>query len=141
MTVITAFELENFVASGIAARQTNRAHRGLGSGTNESYFFDGRHEFAHEFGDLHFKARGCAERESALRRHLDRRNHGRRRVPEDHRPPGADIVDVLLAILVVKIRTFTAREEYRVAAHALEGTHGRVDATGNAATRALEQCL
>ena len=60
-------------------------------------------------------------------------------VAEDHRPPGADVVDVALAVGVAEVRALGARDEARRAADGAEGAHRRVDAAGDDALGALEQ--
>ena len=52
-------------------------------------------------------------------------------VAQDHRPPGADVVDVAAAVDVDDARALGARDEERRSAHRLEGAHRRVDAAGN----------
>ncbi|MNC39728.1 hypothetical protein D3C75_884000 [compost metagenome] len=49
-------------------------------------------------------------------------------VAEDHRAPGADVVDVALVILVNDVGAFGMLEEQRRAANALESADWRVDA-------------
>ncbi len=52
-------------------------------------------------------------------------------VAEDHRAPGADVVDVALVVLVDDIGAFGVLEEQRGAADAAEGANRRVDAAGD----------
>src|SRR5262245_46430177 len=60
-------------------------------------------------------------------------------VSEDERPPGADVIDVALAVGVPEVRTLAAREEARRAADGAERAHRRVDTSGNDGLRLLEQ--
>ena len=52
-------------------------------------------------------------------------------VPEDHRPPGADTVDVLEIVDVEDARTLRGLDEQRRAAHAAKRPHRRVHAAGD----------
>jgi hypothetical protein len=63
------------------------------------------------------------------------------RVADDHRAPGADVVDVALAVGVPHIGAFGAGDEARRAAHRTEGADGRVDAAGNGLLGAIEKLL
>ena len=60
------------------------------------------------------------------------------RVTEDHRPPGADVVDVAAPVGPVEVGTLGAGHEDRRAADGAEGAHGAVHATRDDARRALE---
>src|SRR5690606_1111386 len=57
----------------------------------------------------------------------------------DHRPPGADVVDVAVAVDVEQVRPFRPLHEERLPAHRLERTHRRIDAAGQQRLRAGEQ--
>jgi hypothetical protein len=63
------------------------------------------------------------------------------RVADDHRAPGADVVDVALAVGVPHIGALGAGDEARRAAHRTEGADGRVDAAGNGLLGAIEKLL
>jgi hypothetical protein len=51
-------------------------------------------------------------------------------VAENHRTPGAEEVQVAIAIRVEEVRALGVGHERRVAAYGAKGTHGRVDASG-----------
>src|SRR5690606_6022395 len=51
----------------------------------------------------------------------------------------ADVIDVAVAIHVIKVRTVCALDEERLAPHRLERAHRRVDAAGDQLERAGEQ--
>ena len=110
MAVVAALELDDLVAAGGAARQPQRAHRRLGARADQAHLLDRRHA-----------ARGSPRRARSRARSA-RRTRGRRRRPrctasstagmavaEDHRPPGADVVDVALAFGVDRSRRRRAR--------------------------------
>ncbi len=56
---------------------------------------------------------------------------------QDHRSPGAEVVDVAVAVGVGEIGAFCALDKRRSAADRAEGPHGRVDAAGKEALGAL----
>ena len=72
---------------------------------------------------------------------LDRRHHVRVGVAEDQRPPGADVVDVAVAVDVVEIGALAALDEQRLPAHRAEGAHGRIDAAREQVQRLREESL
>jgi hypothetical protein len=51
-------------------------------------------------------------------------------VAEDHWTPGAEEVEVTVAVRVVKVSSFGVSEKRRVTAHGSESTHRRIDAAG-----------
>jgi len=70
---------------------------------------------------------------------LDGLDHGREGVAEDHGAPGAEVVDVAVAVGVVEISALGALEEGGMAANGAESPHGRIDAAGNVSQRLREQ--
>jgi hypothetical protein len=60
-------------------------------------------------------------------------------VAEDHRAPGADVVDVAAAVLAPDVGARRLADEHRIAADGAECAHGRVDAAGDVALGFLEQ--
>jgi hypothetical protein len=58
---------------------------------------------------------------------------------EEKGPPGADVVDVFVAVGVEDVGGFAAGDEGRVAADAAAGADGGVDASGDEGESALEQ--
>ena len=87
----------------------------------------------------HFGFRARAERRAPRGGVRDGLDDARRRMAEDQRPPGHHMVDVAVAVHVEDVRPFAALHEQRVAADALEGAHGRIDAAGDDALRLGEQ--
>src|SRR5690606_11272443 len=64
---------------------------------------------------------------------------GRVVVADDHRPPGTDVVDVTVAIDVVKAGAVGALHEERLATDRLERAHRRIDPAGQQLPCAGEQ--
>ena len=54
---------------------------------------------------------------------LHRLEHGRVAVAQDHRAPGADVIDVALSFGVPHVGALRAFDETRRAAHGAEGAH------------------
>ena len=61
---------------------------------------------------------------------LDGFDDGREGVAEDHGAPGAEEVDVAIAVGVEEVGAFGAGDKGWVAANGAEGAHGGVDAAG-----------
>jgi hypothetical protein len=100
-----------------------------------------RQHFAQQFGHLDLAFGRRTEGQSLQRRLLHRGDHFRMRVAEDQRPPGADIVDVALAVGVGDARAGTGGEEARRTADRTKGPHRRVDATRDVPLGALKELL
>ena len=62
------------------------------------------------------------------------------RVAEDQRPPGADVVDVAVAVGVPHVRAQAADQKRRRAADRTEGADRRIDSAGNELLSAGLQC-
>src|SRR5204862_342169 len=99
------------------------------------------HELEDLFGQLDLALGGRAEREAVERGLLHRLQHGGVAVAEDHRAPGADVVDVALALGVDDGRALGAGDEARRAADGAEGAHRGVDAARYDLLGALEKTL
>ena len=52
-------------------------------------------------------------------------------VAEDHRPPGADVIDIGIAVDIIDFRAGGAFDEDRFAADGAKGAHRTVDAAGD----------
>ena len=63
----------------------------------------------------------------------DRLAHHLRRMPEDRRSPGADVIDELVAIDIPDVRPFRALDKERLAADAAKSAHGRIYPAGDEA--------
>ena len=104
-------------------------------------FLHGGNELADFFGDDDFGFRGRTEGDAAFDGFLDGGDDLVVVVAEDHRTPGADVVDVGLAFGVPHVGALGAFNEARGAAHGTEGSDGRVDAAGNDLLSAVEEFL
>jgi len=82
------------------------------------------------FGQFHLALGRRAKREAVQRGLLHGLQHGRVAVAQDHRAPGADVVDVALAVGVPEVGALRTVHKARGAAHGLEGAHGEFTPPG-----------
>ena len=135
MTVITPDELHDLIAPRVSPRETNRAHRRFRAGVDESNVFDRRDKVDNEFGDRILRERRGAEARSMIDRGMKRFRHARIAVPENHRTPREDVVDIAVSVDVDHPRAFRAFKNDRRSADAAERARGTVDAPGNQSQR------
>ena len=117
MSVIAAFELKDVVASREAAGDTDRAHHGLGAGTDHAAHFHRGDKLADEFRHLDLARGRGPVGESRVAGGLHRLKHLRMRMPEDAGSPRTDVVDVLVAVDVDKAVPVRTVDEPREAAN------------------------
>ena len=77
---------------------------------------------------------GCTERSALIHRLVNSGQHRRMRVAEDHRAPGAYIIDVFVAIDIEDPGTFGPGDEQGAALDAAERPNRRVDPAGHVST-------
>ena len=119
MPVVAAGELDDELASGEAARQADGGHRRLGPGRDEAEPLDG--SATHDLlGQLDLGSGGRAVRRAAGDRLRDGGEDLGVGVPEQHRPPAADEVDVLVAVGVGEVGAAGALDEAGCAADCVE---------------------
>ena len=139
MAVVAAFELDDFVAAGKAAREADGRHGGFGAGADQPQLFDTGHEFGDFFGDDDFRLGGRAERQTAQSRFAHGFNDFGVRVSDNRRPPRADVIGVARAVFVPHIRALGFFDEARHAADAAKCADGGVYAAGDDGFGAVEQ--
>ena len=131
VSVIAALELHDVLALGAGAGQSNCGHGRFRPGTDEADFLHMRERREHEFGEVGFRRRGRSEAGAVAQgcaQGLDDHGCG---VAENQRSPGADVVDVLVAIGVEDVGGLAAHHKRRISAHRAKGTHRGVDAARN----------
>ena len=134
VAVVAAGELQHAVAAGARAGQAEGAHRRLGAATRRSAAAP-----RSGYDALHARSRGRSRPAWARRttcraphRLAHRRDDGRVRVAEDHRPPRADVVDVAVAVGVDDLGALGLDDEQRVLApDRAHRPHRRVDPAGD----------
>ena len=139
MPVVAAFELDDQLAAGEAAREADRGHRRLGARGHQAHALDRRHELADALGELRFFRRWRAVGQRARGCRLHRSDDCGVGVSEQHRAPGADVIDIAPAFCIPQVRAGSALEEPRRATYGTKRAHRRVHAAGNHALRALEE--
>ena len=102
---------------------------------------DGRIAGDDALGQVGLGCGGSAEAGRVARGPLDGLDRRRKRVAQDHRAPGAEVVDVAIAVGVDEVGALGALDKRRRAAHRFEGAHRRVDAAGKEALGALLEGL
>ena len=139
MTVVAAFELDNFVATGKATRQADGAHSGFGTGVHHPDHIHGRDQFGDQRRHFNFHLRWRAKAQAALSSFNNRIADCRMVMAQHHWAPGADIIDIRFTIDVVEICAVGALNKQRCAADAGEGAYRRVHAAGDKFTRSIIQ--
>jgi hypothetical protein len=90
----------------------------------------------HQLGQLNLPGGRRAVARAERRSIGHRLQHGRVRVAEDHRAPGADVVDVGVPVDVDDLGAVGALDEDRVAPDRAHGANGRIHAAGQHMHRA-----
>jgi hypothetical protein len=139
VAVVAAFELDDQVPPGEAARHANGGHGGLGARVDQPDHFYRRDGVADGFGQLDFRLGGSPEAGADPERAFERREDLRMAVSQQQRSPGADVIDILVAVHVEDVGALAARDERRIAADGAECPHGRVDPAGNDLHRPAKQ--
>ena len=102
MAVIVTGHLDDLRAAGHAARQPHRRHGCLGTGGNEPDLINRGERAGDQLRDLDFTDRWCPEARAEVERAGCRRSHCGVRVAEDHGAPRSNVVDVGVAVDVVR---------------------------------------
>ena len=141
MAVVAAFKLDDFVASGKTACQTDGGHRCFRAGADKAQLLDGRHDFSDFFGNDNFAFSRRTKRQTAQCCFAHGFNDFRMGMADNRRAPRADIVGITRAVFVPNIRAFCLFDKARYAADAAECAHRRVHAAGNNGFGAVEQAF
>ena len=137
VTVVAARELEDAITLREAAREPQRAHRGLRAGRDEPNPLDRRHCVDDLLRELDLGLGRRAERRAALRSGTDRLDGLGIGMAEDERPPREHPVEVPAAVGVDEIRTLAAGGEERLLeTDGAHRPHRRVDSAGDELERA-----
>ena len=108
VAVIAAFELDGEIAAGEAARQAQRAHGRFGAGVHQPHHFHRGHGLRDQLGQFDFALGGRAEAGAGFEHLAQRVDHRRRAMAQQQRSPGADVIDVRVAVDVEDARALAA---------------------------------
>ena len=128
VAVIAAAEFEDVVALGDATGEANSGHGGFGAAGDEADFFERGDGAIDEGGEFDFELGGDAEAGATCGLRGDGLRDLWIGVAEEERAPGADEIEVAVAVGVVEILGFAAVDDERVGLDGAEGADGRVDA-------------
>ena len=137
MPVVAALELHNDLAPGSRPRQPDRRHRRLRSRADKAHLLNRRIARNNPLSQIRLRRRRSPEAGRVPCRPLNRLHHRRKRVPQNHRPPRAEIVDVAVPVRVDKICALRPLHKRRRPAHRPERPHRRVHPAREKALRAL----
>jgi hypothetical protein len=141
MAVIAAFELDQQIAPGEAARQADRAHRRFGPGAHQTDHFERGQQGTQELGHLDLTLGRRAEGESSRGSLLDGGDHLRLRMAKDQRSPRADVIEIGPAIGIGDAGTRPGGEKARRPADRPKGPDRRVDTPRDVPLGALKELL
>ena len=108
VAVIAAFEFDGEIAAGESARHAQSAHGGFGAGVDQAHHFHGRNDLRDQLGQFDFVPGGRAEAGAGFENLAQRVDHRRRAMAQEQRPPGADVIDIGIAVDVEDARAFAA---------------------------------
>jgi hypothetical protein len=126
MPMVTPLELDNPVSPRDPAGQPNGAHSRLSPGVHKSDQLDRGDRLNDHAGQHRLPLGRCAIAYPKRCSLLNRFDDGGVSMADDHRPPGADIVDVAMAIDVVEAAAMCLLDHHRLSTHGLKRTHGAV---------------
>src|SRR4051812_26480706 len=98
MAVITTFELDDLVPPGESTGETQTRHGRLRAAVHHSYLFDGWNPAADQLRHFDFKRIRDPEADAALGGGANRVDDHCGRMTQDRRAPGADVIDVFVAV-------------------------------------------
>ena len=131
MAVIVAGELHDHRPAGVSAGQPDGAERGLRARVDQAELLHRGHGGGDQLGQLVFGQGGGAEAAAAAGGPRDGRRDLGPGVAEDHRPPGADVIEVAIAVEIDQRGPLGLLDEDRLAAHGAEGPCRAVDSSGD----------
>ena len=128
MAVVAAVKFDDLVAPGEPPGKADAGHGSLGAAVDHANLFDARDPIADEGGHFHLERIRNAEADTAAGGGTDGLDDDARGVAEDGGPPGANIVDILIAIDIPNAGALGALNEKGFAADAAKGADGGIDA-------------
>ena len=130
MAVIAAFELNRQIAAGETASDSKRAHRRFCPGIDETNQFHAWHRLPDQFGEDNFAFRRSPKTRADFKHFPQRVDDGLWAMAEQQWSPGADVVDVGVAVDVDQPGTFALGDKPGCTTDPSESPDGRVHASG-----------
>src|SRR5262245_21038750 len=124
MPMIAAFELDDLVALGKTARETDARHCRFRPAVHHSHLFNRGNPAADQLGHFHFKWIWNSKTDSMPGCLTDCIDHYLWRMTEDRRSPSADIIDVFLPLDVANAGAGSAVDKERLATYSAKSAHG-----------------
>ena len=131
MSMIAAGKFDNFIAFRICPRQTQNAHCRLCTGVDHPYHLNGRNSLRNKFGQFCFQQSRCTVTRSSQDCFLQSLSHHRMCMAKNHRPPGFNIINVVIAINIINMAAASLGYKRRCSAGTAERTHRTIHAAGN----------
>ena len=141
MAVIAAFELDGQVAAGESPGYAQRAHGGFRAGIDQPDHLDGGNHLPHGFGEFDLLFGGRAEAGAARDGEVQGVEDDGMPVTQNQRSPGADVIDIFVAVGIENVGALAALDEGRSAAYAAIGADRGVDAARYGEQGAFEKLL
>ena len=141
MTVIAAFKLEAQIPPRDPSRQSQCRHRGFGSAGGESGHLGTGDQVHDQLGQLDFSGSRCTKGSAILESLLDRLEDHRVSVPQNHRSPGSDEIDVQLSFGISDTTTAGTVDESGSSSYRPISSDGAVDPTRNHLAGPIKQIL
>ncbi len=139
--VIAAGELDDPRPSGSGAGDAQGRHGCLGTRAHQADHVHRRNGGCQPLGHVDLACRRRAETGAITQGILYGSQHLRMRMPEDHRAPRADVVEVAVAVDVPDVAPTCPLDEDGLAANGTPGADGTVDASGDAFHRPGKQLV
>ena len=138
VSMVAAGKLDDFAPAGGAPRQAQGGHDGLGAGIDHAHHLRAGH-LGHQLGHLHLDLRGRAEAQAVAHGLQHGLLHRLVAVTQDQRSPGADEVNILVAVHVDDAASLALRKKPGIRSHGAAGADGTVDAAGHHQLGGLEE--
>ena len=138
MAVVAALKLDDLVSAGVRAHDAEHGEARLGTGVAEADHLDGGDAVDHHLAEDVLELAGSAEGGALVDLRLERGVDLVVGVAADGGTPGADVVDVLVAVDVEAVGILDLVEDDGTAADGLERAHGGVHAAGEDVLGSLE---
>ena len=141
MAVVAALELDDLVATREATCKTDGTHRRLRPRVHHAHtLYRGEELRANKLCHLDLAGITSPVARTLLQLTADSLLDGRVSVSEEQRSPGADVVDVFIAIDVKDVGALAVIDIKGGEAYRAEGTYGAIDPARDILRGALEEC-